>query len=81
MPQVTIDTKRPAPRFWRKFENGYIMVLAPAIIAASQSWGLSDKYANRATIGVTVSMALVKFIGYLIANGEEYVKTTTDEGK
>lgn len=74
---VKISTKDPAPKWWRKFENGYIMVLVPSMITAVQTWGLSDKVANRAMILITISAAIAKFIGFLIANGETYQQSYT----
>lgn len=75
MAQITFNKSnihKPAPKGYRRFENAYIMVLAPAIIGLIQSWGLTDQVANRATLIVTFSMGLCKFIGFMIANGEDY---------
>jgi hypothetical protein len=81
MADIKIDTNKPAPKFYRRFENAYIIVLAPAIMAAIQGWGLTDQIANRSMIVVTVSAAIVKGIGFLIANGETYTTITNDDNK
>ena len=73
MADITINTNKPAPKKWRKFENAYIIILAPAIMAGVQGWGLSDKIANRSMILVTISAAIIKAIGFIIANGDDYV--------
>jgi hypothetical protein len=75
MGQITIDTKRPAPKLWRKFENMYIMFIAPAMGTAIQGWGFSDAICNKSMIVIGVSVALVKGVGFFLANGEEYTST------
>lgn len=75
MANITISKDsihKPAPRGWRKFENAYFMALAPALLGAIQSWGLSDDKANKGMIILTLFGAAIKFVGFIISNGEEY---------
>lgn len=75
MAQITASLNnrhKPAPRGWRKFENAYFMALAPALLGAIQSWGLSDDKANKGMIILTLFGAAIKFTGFIIANGEDY---------
>lgn len=65
----------PAPAAYRKFENAYTIILAPAIIVCIQSWGLSEIVVNRAMILLGFSVALVKFMGMLLANGQAYTES------
>lgn len=77
MADIKLSTKNPAPRGWRKFENAYIVAFAPALMGAVQSWGLSDKMANRLMILITLSAAMIKGIGMIISNGEVYAQADT----
>lgn len=64
---------RPAPRWWRNFERGMIMIMIPAIVSCIQGWGLSnDLITTRATLMVTVfGSAIIKFIGMLLVDSED----------
>ena len=78
MKLTTIDFKNfnlPAPKNYRKFENAFTILLAPSILASIQSWGLSDQGKNHCLIALTFSIALVKFGGMLLANGQQYEET------
>ena len=68
----------PAPKAFRKFENAYCIMIAPALAAAVQGWGLDASHANRWMIVLTFSVALVKGTGMMLANGETYTKPETD---
>lgn len=72
------NMSKPAPKGYRKFENAYTLILAPALIAVIQSWGLSDLQANRAMIILTFSVAVVKFLGMILANGQQYTESEDD---
>lgn len=76
MNKIKIDTHRPAPRGWRKFENAMIIMFIPTATAIIQGWGFTNELlATRLNLLIAVGFAgLVKGIGLLIANGEEYVK-------
>jgi hypothetical protein len=69
----------PAPKSYRKFENAYTVLIAPALVGAIQGWGLSDSVANHYMILLTISVAVVKGIGMLSRNGEVYATTSTTE--
>lgn len=71
------NTSKPAPKWWRKLENGLLMVLIPAIVAILMGWGFKDEaFANKLILLINTGIvALVKFIGMMLANGEEYTQT------
>ena len=72
MGNVTIDTTKPAPKGWRKFENAFIIFISPAISGLIMGWGLSDGTANKLMLLLGFVVSLVKATGYFLANGEEY---------
>lgn len=65
---------KPAPKQWRKFENGMLMILIPAATLMIQGWGFKDQaLATKLNLFVSTGLvALIKFIGVMIANGEDY---------
>lgn len=67
---------RPAPRAWRKFEDGMLMILIPAIVSMVMAWGFEDEaLANKITLLINVGLvALIKFTGKFLANGEVYAE-------
>lgn len=78
MAQVTVSTNnvnKPAPRWWRKLEDGLLMILIPATVAIIMGWDFADDaFANKLTLIINTGIvALIKFIGKILANGEEYV--------
>lgn len=74
---ITDNIKRPPPKWYRKFENAYIAVIAPAIMLSIQGWGLSNLLNVRLMIVVTLSTAVAKGIGMMISNGEVYAPADT----
>jgi hypothetical protein len=68
------NLSRPAPKQWRKFEDAMLTILIPAIVLIVTSWGFKNEaLANKITLLVNVGLvALIKVIGKLLANGEEY---------
>lgn len=70
---------KPAPRAWRKFEDGMLMVMIPATVAIVMGWGFKDEaFANKITLLINVGLvALIKFIGKFLANGEVYAQEDT----
>lgn len=66
------NLKRPAPKWYRKFENAYIIVLAPAIATVISTWGLPELIVNRSLQIIGLTVAIVKAMGMIIANGEVY---------
>jgi len=71
----TGNTGKPAPKWWRKLENGLLMVLIPAIVAMLMGWGFANEaFANKMILLInTGAVALIKFIGMMLANGDDYV--------
>jgi len=79
--KISVNLKNinsPAPRMYRKFENAFCVAISPAILTAIQGWGLSDSVANKCMIMLTLSVALVKGFGMILANGESYSATDPD---
>lgn len=84
MANVTVSTSnanRPAPKWWRKLENGLLMVLIPAIVAILMGWGFADEaFANKLILLINTGIvALVKFIGMMLANGDDYLSNYQQE--
>ena len=63
----------PPPTMWRRFERAYMIVLVPALAAFLHGWGIADPVTlKRADLVIMFSIPLVKFIGVLLGNGQEY---------
>lgn len=75
---IQIDTTRPAPKIWRKIENLLLIILIPAATFTITNWGFEDSnFVNRLLLLVnTPLVAIIKGIGYIIANGEDYITKT-----
>lgn len=70
------NINKPAPRWFRKLEMGVCMILIPAAITVLQSAGLDDKLSTRLQLYLSVGVvALFKFMGIMLANGEDYVQS------
>lgn len=71
------NASRPAPKWWRKLEDGLLMILIPATVAVLLGWGFKDEaLLTKITLLINVGLvALIKFIGKMLANGEDYVST------
>ena len=83
MAQVTFspdNTNRPAPKWWRKLEDGLLMILIPASVAILMGWDFKDEaFATKLTLIINTGfVALIKFIGKMLANGEEYAPVKTE---
>lgn len=72
---------KPAPKWWRKLENGLLMLLIPATVAVLMGWGFKDEaFVTKLTLLINTGLvALVKFIGTMLANGEEYVTVDSND--
>lgn len=72
---------KPAPRWWRKLEDGLLMILIPAIVAMLMGWGFKDEaFANKIILLINTGVvAVIKFIGKMLANGEDYMPTEKTE--
>ncbi len=78
MPQTTINVNnasKPAPKWFRKLEMGVCMILIPAAISILQAFGLDGQQSTRIQLFLSVGIvALFKFFGIMLANGEEYAE-------
>lgn len=74
---------KPAPKNWRKFENGMLMIVIPAATLMIQGWGFQDQaLATKLNLFVSTGVvALIKFVGVFMANGEDYVPTKPAENE
>ena len=74
MPQVTMspnNANRPAPKWWRKLENGLLMVLIPAIVAILMGWGFADEaFANKL---ITQYAPIFKSFQFVIYNSSSNI--------
>ena len=64
---------RPAPKWWRNFERGMLLVMIPATVLVLQSWKFNDELqATRIILIVNVAMtALIKFIGMMLVDTDD----------
>jgi len=61
------------PKMWRRFERAYMIFLFPAIAAFIHNWGITDALLLKRLDQVIIfSIPLVKFVGMLLGNGQEY---------
>lgn len=78
MPDVKIgmnQMNKPAPLGYRKFQNAMIIFLIPGAVGMIQGWGMADKTANRWLMILGFLPAVIKGVGILLGNGQEYVPT------
>jgi hypothetical protein len=64
---------RPAPKWWRNFERGMLLVMIPATVLVLQSWKFNDELqAMRIILIVNVALtALIKFIGMMLVDTDD----------
>lgn len=76
MKSIVANSRRPAPKFYRKFENMMIIVLIPAIVFVINDWGFANELkAKRILLIVgTLLPAVIKGVGMIMANGDDYVE-------
>ncbi len=72
---------KPAPKWWRKLENGMLMILIPSVVAVLMGWGFKDEaFANKLILLINTGVvALIKFVGVMLANGDDYVSNLSNE--
>lgn len=71
---------RPAPKWWRNFERGMLLVMIPATVLVLQSWKFDNELkATRIILVVNVLLtAVIKFIGMMLVDTEDnYVSNLT----
>lgn len=68
------NASKPAPKWWRKLENGLLLILIPAAVAIIQGFHFDDElFAARLMLYINIGLvAIIKFIGVMLANGEDY---------
>jgi K+-transporting ATPase A subunit len=78
---LTEGLRRPAPRWWRNFERGMLLVIIPAAVAILQGWGLDDAKSTKAMLLINIGLvALIKFIGMCVYSDEDnYVSNLPQE--
>lgn len=64
--------ERPAPLWYRRLSNALIIFIIPGLVALVQGWGLSDAVANRWLLVLAFIPAVLKGIGVLLGNGQDY---------
>lgn len=71
------NAQKPAPRWWRKLEDGLLMILIPATVGILTGIKWKDpEAAARWTLYINTGLvAVIKFVGRMLANGEEYVQS------
>lgn len=80
MANTTFDVQnvgKPAPKWWRKLENGLLSILIPAIVLTLLGLGYDSNSKLILVINVLL-VAIIKFVGYMLANGEVYA-TSVDK--
>jgi hypothetical protein len=78
MPETKIGASqidKPAPLWYRRLSNALIIFILPGAVTLVQSWGLTDKIANRWLVLLSFAPALVKGIGVVLGNGQVYSPT------
>lgn len=68
------NIRKPAPKRWRKFEDGMLTLLIPAAVAIVQGYEFSNELlATRTILWINIGLvAVIKFVGMMLANGEDY---------
>lgn len=68
---------RPAPKWYRKFANGWIIIIVPALTALAYGWGMKPLTLGRVCLIITFSASIAKLVEYLYSNGEVYAPANT----
>lgn len=72
------NTKKPPPKWWRKFELVMLVAVIPAAATIVQNFQFENELlATRLNLFISTGLvAAIKAVGMVLANGEEY-KTNT----
>lgn len=76
-----IGGSRPAPRWWRNFERGMIMIIIPSTILVLQGWEFTNPLVTtRAILIVNVILsAVIKFIGMMLVDpNDNYISNLSE---
>jgi hypothetical protein len=70
---LSAGLKRPAPKPWRIFERGMLLMIIPAVTLIIQSWGFADeKLALKLNLLINTGLvALIKFIGMCLVDDQD----------
>lgn len=63
---------KPAPLYYRRFLNAYIVCMMPALAGLFSGWGFPDKVNSRLGLLLIFSAAIAKGIGMVLGNGQSY---------
>lgn len=75
MPEVKFglnQTEKPAPLFWRRLTNAVILSFVPAYVGMVQALPMTDDKRNIFMCVGTAIPFVMKGIGMLLGNGQEY---------
>lgn len=77
------NRNKPAPKMYRRFENAMLTAIIPATVLVLQGWGFqNDLIGTRAILIIgTALVAVIKGVGMMLSNGQDYVDVTPTEEK
>jgi hypothetical protein len=70
---------RPSPGWYRRLANALIIFIIPATTTLVSAWGLSDKILARTLLILSYLPAVIKGIGTVLGNGQEYAPAGTTD--
>jgi len=76
------NMSNPAPSWWRKLENGLLVIIIPSALLIIEGWDLNEEISNKAMLIISVGLtAVVKFIGMMLRGAEVYSAKTVNPDK
>lgn len=63
---------KPAPLWYRRFTNAYIIVLMPGLASLFTGWGFTDAVTKKILLVIVFSGVAVKATGIVLGNGQIY---------
>lgn len=63
---------KPAPLWYRRFTNAYIIVFMPGLASLFTGWGFTDATTKKILLVIVFSGVAVKSIGIVLGNGQIY---------
>jgi hypothetical protein len=79
---LSAGLNRPAPKAWRNFERGMLLLIIPAVTVILQSWGFQDeKLALKLNLLINTGVvAIIKFVGMCLVDDQDaYVSNLSEE--